>query len=361
MNVIGKTRRAAKVSKRRLLHRAASTVAVLAVVATAVGLPVIAPETADRASSVVAIARADCPPDCGGNPGGGNSSGPPGGGTEFVAPSMPAMPSYEPGRGYPAPDQNSGVSIYNSATPQPGQAAQPNQAPAQNQDGGHNRAANGEQQPVQYSHAPVDQQVNPQWRELSNHLSRGADDNPPQAINNNLLDQSPRENKLGNSKEPQIDARRQGAEGDCGNMASLISAAQAARVAMKQFNKTNGTVSTPALIAESDKLFKAQTDTAEVIRNSMECAYGITFQQMTIRLWGDAGGKPGPILAKSIREFTAQLTREDVEDRGFNYEMIRAMWYAYSARNPKNNPAWEARVDSLEKILELFGGSVDHS
>ncbi|WP_286141999.1 hypothetical protein [Mycobacterium sp. D16Q16] len=171
MNILtSQTRLPAKASTRQLLHRAASTVAVLAIVAAAVGLPIIAPETTNGPSSVVAIARADCPPDCGGNPG-GNPSGPPGGGTEFVPPSMPAMPSYESGRGYPAPDQNNSVSIYNSAAPQPSQAAQPSQAPAQNQNGSYNRAANGEQQPNQYQQAPNNQGINQDWQQLSDRLN----------------------------------------------------------------------------------------------------------------------------------------------------------------------------------------------
>ncbi|MEU9807675.1 hypothetical protein [Mycobacterium sp. NPDC050853] len=172
MNSTDKTCRAAQAFALRLLRRFSSAGAVIAVVAAAIGLPVIAPDTTNGASPVVAIARADCPPDCGGNPGGGNPSGPPGGGTEFVPPSMPAMPSYEAGRGYPASDQNNGVSIYNSAAPQPSQAAQPSQAPVQNQDGTYNRAANGEQQPNKYQQAPNNQEIDKDWRKLSDQLNQ---------------------------------------------------------------------------------------------------------------------------------------------------------------------------------------------
>ncbi|EHM19674.1 hypothetical protein MBOL_27400 [Mycobacteroides abscessus subsp. bolletii BD] len=162
------------VSRRLGFRRASSAGAVVAVVAAAIAVPITAPQQAPGSSSmIIAIARADCPPDCGGNPGGGNPSGPPGGGTEFVPPSMPAMPSYEPGRGQPPLDQNNGISIYNSAAPQPGQAVQPSQAPAQNQDGSYNRAANGEQQPINYNSAPENQQLDQSWNNLSNQLNQG--------------------------------------------------------------------------------------------------------------------------------------------------------------------------------------------
>ncbi|MFD6199523.1 ribonuclease domain-containing protein [Mycobacteriaceae bacterium NPDC060252] len=161
------------VSMRRRLRRASSVAAVVAIVAAAIGTPVIAPEPTFGSSSMVAIARADCPPDCGGGPGsGGTPSGPPGGGTEFVPPSMPAMPSYEPGRGQPPLDQNNGISIYNSAAPQPSQAAQPSQASPPNQDGSYTRAANGEQQPINYNNAPNNQQLNNDWQKLSDQLNQ---------------------------------------------------------------------------------------------------------------------------------------------------------------------------------------------
>lgn len=168
------------VSTRRWLRRTSSAASIVAIVVAAVGLPTIAPERAPGASSVVAIARADCPPDCGGGPGnGGTPSGPPGGGTEFVPPSMPAMPPYEAGRGYPPPDQNNGISIYNSAAPQPSQAVQPSQAPVQNQDGSYNRAANGEQQPVNYDSAPNNQEVSDNWRTLQQRVSKEGPENDP--------------------------------------------------------------------------------------------------------------------------------------------------------------------------------------
>ncbi len=171
MNTTHKPSSGAKASTLRLLHRTARAAAVVAVVAAAIAVPITAPEpTPGSAPVVVAIARADCPPDCGPG-GGGTPSGPPGGGTEFVPPSIPAMPSYEPGRGQPPLDQNNGISIYNSTAPQPSQAAQPGQAPVQNQDGTYNRAANGEQQPNNYQQAPNNQQPSQQWQKLSDQLN----------------------------------------------------------------------------------------------------------------------------------------------------------------------------------------------
>jgi len=166
------TRWLAKESTRKVLRRASSTAAVLAVLAAAIGVPVMSPQLDSGTNPVLAIARADCPPDCGGGPGnGGAPTWPPGGGTEFVPPSIPAMPSYDPGRGQPPLDQNNGISIYNSAAPQPSQAAQPSQAPVQNQDGTYNRAANGEQQPINHN-APNSQQLNNDWQRLSDQLNQ---------------------------------------------------------------------------------------------------------------------------------------------------------------------------------------------
>ncbi|WP_235660074.1 hypothetical protein [Mycobacteroides abscessus] len=158
-------------STHRVLRRASGTVAVLAVMAAAIGVPVITPEPTSGTNPVLAIARADCPPDCGPG-GGGTPTGPPGGGTEFVPPSMPAMPAYEPGRGQPPLDQNNSISIYNSAAPQPSQAAQPSQTRAENQNGSYGRAANGEQQPINYQRAPTNQEINQDWQNLSHQQNK---------------------------------------------------------------------------------------------------------------------------------------------------------------------------------------------
>ncbi|MUM16137.1 hypothetical protein BI330_07120 [Mycobacterium sp. CBMA 623] len=92
------------------------------------------------------------------------------------------MPNYDTGRGYPAPDQSNGVSIYNT----PGQSA-PDQ-------GGHgsgnasqpqpwDRAANGEQtpadrQPLPYSQAPS--QPNPEYRPPAQQPPQAQPGNPQQ-------------------------------------------------------------------------------------------------------------------------------------------------------------------------------------
>nr|WP_234802994.1 hypothetical protein [Mycobacteroides salmoniphilum] len=66
--------------------------------------------------ATVPVARAACPPDCGG-PGG--SDGPPGGGQIFQPPSQGGsqMPDYQGGVNQPPMDQNGSVSIYNTQAP----------------------------------------------------------------------------------------------------------------------------------------------------------------------------------------------------------------------------------------------------
>ncbi|MFD6195065.1 DUF6973 domain-containing protein [Mycobacteriaceae bacterium NPDC060252] len=100
------------------------------------------------------------------------------------------MPSYEPGRGYPGLDQNNGVSIYNSAAPQPSQAAQPSRAPVQNPDGSYNRAANGEQQPINYNNAPNNQQLDSDWQQRSDQLN-----NPQQSGQNDTKQEDQPQNR----------------------------------------------------------------------------------------------------------------------------------------------------------------------
>ncbi|CPT30067.1 Hypothetical protein ERS075534_00769 [Mycobacteroides abscessus] len=208
MNSTEKTRSFAKASPCRLLRRASSAVAVLAVTATAIGMPVIAPETTDGASSVVAIARADCPPDCGPG-GGGTPTGPPGGGTEFVPPSVPSMPSYDASRGQPPLDQNNGISIYNSAAPQPSQAAQPSQA---NQNGTYTRAANGEQQPIQHSPEQNTQPSN-DWQNLSSQLNQ-QQNQPTQNDDDNSADNT----DTNNNENPEDEK----SDNDCASLAANI-------------------------------------------------------------------------------------------------------------------------------------------
>lgn len=204
------TRWLAQESTRTVLRRVSGTAAVVAVLAAAIGVPVMSPQPDAGTNPVLAIARADCPPDCGGGPGnGGTPTGPPGGGTEFVPPSIPAMPSYDPGRGQPPLDQNNGISIYNSAAPQPSQAAQPSQAPVQNQDGSYSRAANGEQQPINYNNAPNNQQLNNNWQKLSDQLNQQqAQSQQPSRDNgqDKVSDRSNAEEKSNDSRQSQCQA-----------------------------------------------------------------------------------------------------------------------------------------------------------
>lgn len=87
----------------------AGVVAVLMFSASGLGLGWFTPAT-------VPVARAACPPDCGG-PGG--SDGPPGGGQMFQPPSQggPQMPDYQGGINQPPMDQNGSISIYNTQAP----------------------------------------------------------------------------------------------------------------------------------------------------------------------------------------------------------------------------------------------------
>lgn len=106
---------------------AAGVIAVLLFSASGLGLGWFTPAT-------VPVARAACPPDCGG-PGG--SDGPPGGGQMFQPPSQggPQMPDYQGGINQPPMDQNSSISIYNT------------QAPSISNNGAH--GSNGQQGPQQ--------------------------------------------------------------------------------------------------------------------------------------------------------------------------------------------------------------------
>ncbi|MFA4091179.1 hypothetical protein [Mycobacteroides chelonae] len=88
------------------------------------------------------LARAACPPDCGG---GGGLDGPPGGGSQFRPPDMPAQqPDYQGGINQAPLNQNSGISIYNENPAQGGgQQASQNMGPQMSGQ----RAAHGEPLP----------------------------------------------------------------------------------------------------------------------------------------------------------------------------------------------------------------------
>ncbi|WP_134073769.1 hypothetical protein [Mycobacteroides salmoniphilum] len=137
-----------------VLRRAAASVAIMALLIGGAKVASIysAPGTG---FSTVQTAAADPTGPTG--PGGAGMTGPPGGGSEFVPPSMPSMPDYT-GGSQPPLDQNNGVSIYNSgvqSAPSQGNSY-PNQAQrGQNPDGTWQTAANGEQNPPNYSTAPA--------------------------------------------------------------------------------------------------------------------------------------------------------------------------------------------------------------
>lgn len=155
-------------------HRGTASIAVVAIVAAGIAVPVVLPQPTPGTRSILAIARADCPPDCGGGPGGG-SDGPPGGGSGFQPPSMPSPPPpYDPGRGYPQPDQNNGISIYNSAAPQ-----RPATAPQQGNEAGQSTTwqtdAQGNQNMPNYS-APPNQQPSNSFLAEQQRLSQSPDD-----------------------------------------------------------------------------------------------------------------------------------------------------------------------------------------
>jgi hypothetical protein len=146
--------------------------AVLVLVAAILGLPVMTP----TATTVLAVAHAACPPDCGGGSNGSNG-GPPGGGTEFMPPQMPQPPNINGGYNYPAPDQANGISIYNQ--PPAGQGSAPPNAASPQAGQSWQTAANGEQQPAQYQSAPHTEQLSKQFTDLQNLLKQDMDVDDP--------------------------------------------------------------------------------------------------------------------------------------------------------------------------------------
>lgn len=104
------------------IHAGAAVIALIWFSAMGFGLASPADYTGPGAAP---LAHAQCPPDCGG---GGGLDGPPGGGSQFRPPDMPAQqPDYQGGINQPPLDQNSGISIYNESPSQGGQ-----QIPQQN-------------------------------------------------------------------------------------------------------------------------------------------------------------------------------------------------------------------------------------
>ncbi len=146
--------------------------AVVVLVAAILGLPVMTP----TAATVLAVAHAACPPDCGGG-GNGSSSGPPGGGTEFMPPQMPQPPNITGGYNYPAPDQANGISIYNQ--PPSAQSPASSNVPSPQAGQSWQTAADGEQQPIQYQSAPRTEHVSKQFSDLQNLFKQDMDVDDP--------------------------------------------------------------------------------------------------------------------------------------------------------------------------------------
>ena len=116
-------------------------------------------------SETVPLARAACPPDCGG---GGGLDGPPGGGQMFQPPSQggPQMPDYQGGINQPPLDQNGSVSIYNTQAPSITQNGSSGYQSSQGPQQGWDQPAHGTQIP-DYQSAPGYTQgpgkPNPDW------------------------------------------------------------------------------------------------------------------------------------------------------------------------------------------------------
>ncbi|WP_081342877.1 phospholipase A2 [Mycobacteroides chelonae] len=133
--------------------------AVIAIAALAVGGAKVLGDHTEPGSGFSTVATVGADPTGPTGPGGGGMTGPPGGGSQFQPPSMPSQLDYQ-GANQPPLDQNGGVNIYNTpaqgAPQQPGQANGPQQGlqPGQNADGTWQRAANGEQQPI--DHGPAE-------------------------------------------------------------------------------------------------------------------------------------------------------------------------------------------------------------
>jgi len=178
----------------------AGVIALLAFSAGGLGLGWFTPATVPQA-------HAQCPPDCGGGSNGSNSYGPDA--SQFQPPQMPnQMPDYQGGNygSNQAPlDQSSGISIYNSAAPQPGQAGA-QQAAQQGPQQGWDRPAHGTQPPDYQNATPYTQgpgrpnpDYNPGTNSGANSGSQGAQTNqgaqqPPANQGNQGSQQPPSQN-----------------------------------------------------------------------------------------------------------------------------------------------------------------------
>lgn len=190
----------------------AGVIALLAFSAGGLGLGWFTPATVPQA-------HAQCPPDCGGGSNGSNSYGPDA--SQFQPPQMPnQMPDYQGGNygSNQAPlDQNSGISIYNSAAPQPGQAGA-QQGAQQGPQQGWDQPAHGTQPPDYQNATPYTQgpgrpnpDYNPGTNPGANSGSQGAQPNQgaQQPPANQGSQQPPSQNTGQQPKQPnQSDQQR---------------------------------------------------------------------------------------------------------------------------------------------------------
>lgn len=116
---------------------------------TAFGVLVVVPVATPVATSMIPLARAACPPDCGGGGDNGGGQFPGQGGMQFQPPAQPpALPDYNGGSSAPPLNQSNGISIYNQSGQQASQQTPVAQEAQLQNPHPWSRAANGEQQPI---------------------------------------------------------------------------------------------------------------------------------------------------------------------------------------------------------------------
>lgn len=207
--------------KRRMpigLRRAS---AVVAITALALGGAKVVGDHTEPGSGFSTVATVGAEPTGPTGPGGGGGmTGPPGGGSQFQPPSMPSQPDYQGGN-QPPLNQNGGVNIYNTpaqgAPQQPGQANSPQQGlqPGQNADGTWERAANGEQQPIDHGPAEYTQgpgKPNPDYQAPGQGSAQQGQQSPQQGQQPSeapTQTQQPQTPKPSATKEPEPSDRDQ--------------------------------------------------------------------------------------------------------------------------------------------------------
>jgi hypothetical protein len=279
--------------------------AVLVLVAAILGLPVMTP----TATTVLAVAHAACPPDCGGGSNGSNG-GPPGGGTEFMPPQMPQPPNINGGYNYPAPDQANGISIYNQ--PPAGQGSAPPNAASPQAGQSWQTAANGEQQPAQYQSAPHTEQLSKQFTDLQNLLKQDMDVDDPSPFHHH----APLTVHPGGTPENGVDPETgahvlpgEGEEGGGMRQAAPTRAGDLTSTATKIGKEVDsipkGSGQLQALATKVTDLHLSQTDAVQVTDAASKAAFGETGG--TARL--PDGTKV--VLPKLLSQQTAMLVHPD--------------------------------------------------